>query len=215
MAVYKFRITFEDFEDICRDIEIRPSQTFFDFHRAILGSIGFDEKHAGSFFVSDDSWRKGQEITLLEKDLEPGVKLMKNVKISSFIEQPNQKFIYLYDIQVLWTFQIQLIKIAKEDETSGYPRVTRTVGQPPKQYKQKLLEKLKEEVNNSEHVEFAEKEEPLKENVFTDDKMAYIEGNEKHEWPDDASEISEGAHLEEDENQEDAPGDGEEQQELN
>jgi hypothetical protein len=32
MAVYKLRVTFEEFEDIYRDIEIRASQTFYDLH---------------------------------------------------------------------------------------------------------------------------------------------------------------------------------------
>jgi hypothetical protein len=145
MAVYKFRLTFEDYEDIYRDIEIKSTQTFFDFHEAILQSVGFDMKHAGSFFVSDDFWRKGTEITLLEEDLEPGVKLMKNSKISAFIEQPNQRFIYLYDKQVLWSFQIELIKLVAEDIKTKYPRCIKSTGQAPKQYKQQLLEKLKKE----------------------------------------------------------------------
>src|SRR5438270_9405112 len=145
MAVYKFRLTFEDYEDIYRDIEIRSSHTFFDFHHIILQCIGFDTKHAASFFVSDDFWRKGVEITLLQEDVEPGVKLMKSVKISSYIEQPNQRFIYLYDKKVLWSFFIELIKIVPEDVKAQYPRCVKTVGQAPKQYKQQLLDKLKEE----------------------------------------------------------------------
>ena len=145
MAVYKFRLTFEDYEDIYRDIEIKSTQTFLEFHEAILQSIGFDMKHASSFFAADDFWRKGNEVTLLEEDLEPGVKLMKNVKISSFIERPNQRFVYLYDKQVLWSFQIELIKLVPEDIKTKYPRCIKTIGQAPKQYKQQLLEKLKKE----------------------------------------------------------------------
>src|ERR1700756_3655799 len=128
MAVYKFRLTFEDYEDIYRDIEIKSSQTFFDFHEIILQSIGFDMKHAGSFFASDDFWRKGEEVTLLEEDLEPGVKLMKKVKISSLVMQPNQRFIYLYDKQTLWSFQIELIKLVAEDAAAKYPRCIKSIG---------------------------------------------------------------------------------------
>src|ERR1035437_7419985 len=152
MAVYKFRLTFEDYEDIHRDIEIKATQTFFDFHEVILQSIGFDMKHAASFFVSDDFWRKGTEVTLLEEDIEPGVKLMKNVKISTFIEQPNQRFIYLYDKQVLWSFQIELIKLVPEDIKTKYPRCLKTIGQAPKQYKQQLLDKLKLEQEQEENL---------------------------------------------------------------
>src|ERR1700752_5308051 len=147
MAIYKFRVAFEDFEDITRDLEIRSSQTFYDFFTVILDSIAFDSKHAASFFVSDDYWsKKGTEITLLEEDVEPGVKLMKNAKIASYIEQPNQRFVFLYDKDICWTLYVELIKLVPEDIKANYPRCVKTVGKPPKQYKQKLIEQLKEEV---------------------------------------------------------------------
>ena len=149
MAVYKLRLTFEDYEDIYRDIEIKSTQTFFDLHEIILQSVSFDMKHAASFFACDDYWRKGAEVTLLEEDLEPGVKLMKSVKISALVERPNQRFIYLYDKQVLWSFQLELIKLVPEDIKTKYPRCAKSTGQAPKQYKQQLLEKLKKEQEES------------------------------------------------------------------
>lgn len=144
MAVYKLRVTFEEYEDVYRDIEIRASQTFFDLHHAILQFVSFDTKHAASFFVSDEYWRKNDEITLLEEDLEDGVKLMKKVKISSTVVDPNQRYIYLYDKKVLWSFMVQLIKLVPEDNLVTYPRCVKTVGTAPKQYKQQVLDKLKE-----------------------------------------------------------------------
>ena len=64
MAVYKFKVYFEDYEDIYRVIEIKSNQTFLDFHHAILESIKFDNKQLASFYMSNDAWKKGQEITL-------------------------------------------------------------------------------------------------------------------------------------------------------
>jgi hypothetical protein len=64
MAVYKFKISFEDYEDIFRVIEIKSTQTFLDLHKAILDSIGFDQKQMASFYMSNDSWKRFQEITL-------------------------------------------------------------------------------------------------------------------------------------------------------
>jgi len=176
MAVYKFRLTFEDYEDIHRDIEIKSTQTFFDFHEVILQSIGFDMKHAASFFVSDDFWRKGTEVTLLEEDVEPGVKLMKNVKISSFIEQPNQRFIYLYDKQVLWSFQIELIKLVPEDIKTKYPRCIKTIGQAPKQYKQQVLDKLKQEQEDNLLIDkIPHDDEPIALSMKEEEKLIFDE----------------------------------------
>jgi hypothetical protein len=140
MSVYKFRVVFEDHEDVSRDIEIKPGQTFEDFHAVILQSIKFDTKHAASFFVSDDYWRKEQEITLLEEDLDSETKLMKNTKISTYVENPYQRFIYIYDKKVQWTFLIELIKIESENPKTTYPVCTKSAGQPPKQYKQLITE---------------------------------------------------------------------------
>ncbi|HWY34980.1 MAG TPA: hypothetical protein VNX68_10060, partial [Nitrosopumilaceae archaeon] len=121
MAVYRFRVAFEDNEDTTRDIEIKPTQTFADLHHAIQDAIKFDDKLAASFFVSDDYWRKEQEITLFEEDLDTGVKLMAKTKIASLIETPYQRFIYVYDKTVQWTLMVSLLKIGPEDNKAKYP----------------------------------------------------------------------------------------------
>ena len=140
MAIYRFRIVLEDNEDISRDIEIKSNQTFFDFHDCIQDAVRFDKKHAASFFVSDDYWRKEQEITLLEEDLEADVKLMDKTKIAAHVEHPYQRFIYVFDKKVQWTFLIELIKIDTEKPKVNYPVCIKSVGASPKQYKQTIIE---------------------------------------------------------------------------
>lgn len=145
MAVYKFKLYIEDNEDIYREIEILSSQTFEDFHNAIQDAYKFDKKHAASFFVSDDYWRKDQEITLREEDLpldkdeeRKGVapkKLMSKVKIAKYIESPRQHFVYVFDPMVKWTFCIELMKILPDNPKSTYPSCVKSVGVAPKQYK--------------------------------------------------------------------------------
>ncbi len=39
MAVYKFRVSFEDYDDIHRDIEIKSNQTFADFHKLFINQL--------------------------------------------------------------------------------------------------------------------------------------------------------------------------------
>ena len=68
MAIYRFRVTYEDHEDVYRDIEIKSIQTFEDLHHAIQEAIGFDKSKPASFYMSDDYWRKDQEITLRAED---------------------------------------------------------------------------------------------------------------------------------------------------
>ncbi len=156
MAVYRFKIYLEDNEDIYRDIDIKASQTFEQFHKIIQEAFKFDAKHAAAFFVSDDYWRKGQEITLRKEDLpldedeirkkvEPK-KLMSDIKIAKYIDQPHQRFVYIFDPNVKWGFMIEMIKIIEELPKIKYPLITKSFGTPPKQYKQ--LNMAKEELSS-------------------------------------------------------------------
>lgn len=151
MSVYRFKICLEENEDIYRDIDIKAAQTFEDFHQIIQQAFKFDAKHAASFFVSDDYWRKGVEITLRKEDLpldeeeirkkvEPK-KLMATTKILKYVEQPHQRFVYVFDPEVQWTFLIEMLRIVEDNPKTNYPLVIRSHGNAPKQYKQSNLAK--------------------------------------------------------------------------
>lgn len=152
MAVYKFKIVIEDNEDIYREIEILSGQTFEDFHNAIQDAFKFDKKHAASFFVSDDYWRKDQEITLNKEDLaldseeiRKGVaekKLMSATKIAKYIDNPRQRFVYVFDPVAKWTFCIELMKILPDNPKGNYPACVKSIGTAPKQYKSTAAPKL-------------------------------------------------------------------------
>jgi hypothetical protein len=145
MAIYRFKIVFEDNEEIFREIEIKSTQHFEDFHNAIIQSIGFDNLHNASFYISDDYWRKGEEITLRpteegnnknkRKEDQTQKKLMKVCKMASLIDDPHQKFVYVYDPKSNWTLLIELLKIVAEDTKASYPKIAKLVGEFPKQYK--------------------------------------------------------------------------------
>jgi hypothetical protein len=148
MATYRFRVTFEEHEDVYREIEIKVNQTYEDFHRAIQEAIGFDNSKSASFFMSDDYWRKGLEIASElrkldaddEDDLPPHRKpapmqLMSKTKIAGTIEDPHQKIIYVFDPTALWTLMIELIKIGEDAPKVTYPKCVKTMGTAPKQYK--------------------------------------------------------------------------------
>lgn len=154
MAVYKFKIVIEDNDDIYREIEILSGQTFEDFHNAIQEAFKFDKKHAASFFVSDDYWRKEQEVTLHKEDLEldeeearKGVapkKLMSATKIAKYIESPRQRFLYVFDPAAKWTFCIELMKILPDNPKGTYPSCVKSIGNAPKQYKSTTAPKLEQ-----------------------------------------------------------------------
>jgi len=136
MALYRFKVTFEDYDEVSRDIDIKSNQTFLDLHKAIHQSTGYNPEFPSSFYISNDQWIKGEEITYLpnQRRIDRGVSLMEKVKLSSFIDDPHQKFYYTFNFDRPYDFHVELMKIIL-DEAPGvtYPAVIKSVGEAPRQ----------------------------------------------------------------------------------
>lgn len=142
MPILKFRVYFEEDDSVYRDVAIRHNQNFLELHETILKSYEFDNKHKATFFRSNDQWQKGREISLevYEKEYKAPPLLMKDTTVGSEIKNPNQRFVYLYDFNKNWSFLIELISVAKEENPKlSYPVVVRTEGIAPSQYGTKGL----------------------------------------------------------------------------
>ena len=142
MAILKFRIYLEEDDSVYRDVAIRHKQNFFELHEVILKSFEFDNKHAATFYRSNDHWQRGREISLdkYEKVYKAAPLLMKETSIASEIKDPNQRFIYVYDFAKNWTFLVELINVSKEENPKiSYPAMVRKEGIAPSQYGTKSL----------------------------------------------------------------------------
>lgn len=137
MAIYRFKVSFEDYEDVTREIEIKSDQTFADLHECIQSAVAFDGQMQSSFYMSNDNWLKGKEICSHEKLNKAGKKIshMRDSKLSSFIADPHQKIYYVVDGEAPWTFHIELVKIIPTGDVKlSYPRVSRANGEAPRQF---------------------------------------------------------------------------------
>ena len=143
MAILKFRVYWEDDESIYRDVVIKHTHNFADLHHIILKSYEFDSKHKATFYRSNDNWLRGREISLEkydEKSYKVDPLIMGDVTLGSEVKDPNQKFIYVYDFNKLWTFMVELINVDKEENKKiTYPSCIRTEGIAPSQYGTKGL----------------------------------------------------------------------------
>jgi len=143
MAILKFRVYWEDDESIYRDVVIKHTHNFADLHQCILKSYEFDSKHKATFYRSNDNSLRGREISLEkyeEKSYKVDPLIMGDVTLGSEVKDPNQKFIYVYDFNKLWTFMVELINVDKEENKKIiYPSCIRTEGIAPSQYGTKGL----------------------------------------------------------------------------
>ncbi|WP_442590325.1 IS1096 element passenger TnpR family protein [Pedobacter sp. AW31-3R] len=137
MAIYRFRLSFEDYDEVIREIDIKTTQTFEDLHKALHRSTGYNAEKPSSFYVSSDHWIKGDEIAYLpnQRKIDNGVALMEKAKLSRFIDDPHQKFYYIYNFERPFDFHVELIKIILQDDPKvEYPHLFKTIGEAPKIY---------------------------------------------------------------------------------
>ncbi|TWR29241.1 plasmid pRiA4b ORF-3 family protein [Mucilaginibacter pallidiroseus] len=137
MALYRFRVTFEDYDDVSRDIDVKSNQTFEDLHKAIHQSTGYNFEYPSSFYISNDQWMKGEEITYMpnQKRKDRNIPLMDKIKLSSYIDDPHQKFYYTFNFDRPFDFHVELMKIILDENPAvTYPAVVRSVGEAPKQF---------------------------------------------------------------------------------
>ena len=134
MAVYRFRISFEDYDEVIREIDIKSNQTFKDLHFFFHSIIGYDPEKSSSFYVSNDQWIKNEELAYLptQKKIGREVALVENSKLSKFIDDPHQKFYYIYNFDKPFEFHVELIKILDNNATIEYPTLFKAVGEAPR-----------------------------------------------------------------------------------
>jgi hypothetical protein len=146
MQAYRFRLLFEEQDDFLRDIEIKPGQTFKDFHNIILKSVEIEGNELASFFICDPLWNKQREITLIDMGLKIPetdfnddderkpinlpipVMIMEDVKIREVIEDPHQRILFEYNFLNPITFFIELVKIVDADPKKEYPVCVKSEG---------------------------------------------------------------------------------------
>ena len=130
--LYRFRIILDAEEDVFRDVEIMADNTLEDLHNTILQSFGFDGTEMASFYISDDEWNQGEEISQFDVTEGTGsVKLMNETTLDSVVSETQTKLIYIYDFLSMWTFLVELAEIAEPDPQMDYPNLLFVHGQLP------------------------------------------------------------------------------------
>ena len=136
MAGLKFRVLLDskNKDEIFRDIIISDKDNFETFYKTILKAYNFSNNEMASFYMSNENWDKGYEISLFDMSFDednsqimPGV--MKTCIIGDFIQESDQKIILVHDFLNMWMFLIELIEYKKE--SPKYPEILLAIGKSP------------------------------------------------------------------------------------
>lgn len=131
--IYKFRMLSDEDELFLRDFEVDSESTFLTFHKAIQENLGFDPGQLASFFLADEQWNKGMELTLIDmqNDTQMAAIPMESVKIKELITTRKERLLYVYDIFTDRSLFIELIDILEPKPNVNYPVCTASVGDAP------------------------------------------------------------------------------------
>lgn len=131
--IYKFRVVLDiNEDDVFRDIEIKNSDSFEDFHNAIVHACELDGQQMASFYLSNNDWEQRDEITLFDMSDEfesnENTKIMADWAIHELVTKKSDKLLYVYDFLSMWTFFVELLEISEIEHSVDYPRMVASVG---------------------------------------------------------------------------------------
>lgn len=97
--VYKLTFSCDEVEDFRRVYEADSDATFLELHQAILQSVHYADDQMTSFYMCNDRWEKGQEVTLVEmgSNFEYDNMVMESTRLSDLLEERGQRMIYVFD----------------------------------------------------------------------------------------------------------------------
>ncbi len=135
IMVYNFRLVSDEVDNFKREIKIDADATFLDLRNAICDSVGYDKGQMNSFFLCDDGWEKGKEITLedMGTDSSEDVYLMDECVLSDYVEDEGQRLIFVFDYLTDRSFFMEL-KETQPGRSLKDPVCTVSMGNPPAQF---------------------------------------------------------------------------------
>ena len=152
MIVYRFKVTFENNDDFVREIDLSADQNFFDFYSSIIENLKLDKNLSTAFFLCDHKYRKKKSISLPSEKVSSEIKgeeeeensdaielTMDKCHLNEYIDDPHQRFLFIYDIAADWNFYIELIKILPVHNQNIYPQIVKSVGPTPSELVKKTI----------------------------------------------------------------------------
>lgn len=130
IQILKLRIILDTEADVFRDIEIAMSAPLEHLHSATLDAFGWDNAaEMASYYRSNESWDKGDEIPLMS--MSPELPNMETTSVGDLLPDLNARGVYVYDYLRMWCFFIEPLTIEDAQENTDYPRLMMEFGTPP------------------------------------------------------------------------------------
>lgn len=173
--LFKFRVIMDTEQDVFRDIEIETESNFDSLHKAVLDAFDFEQGEMASFYLSDEEWSKGLEISLMDMGgVDEDSLSMSTTILSDMVMKPGDKILYVYDFMRMWIFYIELVEVKKDKPSTIYPRVALAFGDAPSQDSKEFQDMFESDiVGGPVHAGMADEED--EEDEFGEDDSVFDE----------------------------------------
>lgn len=133
--IFQFRIISDEVSDFAREVLIDCKSTFLDFHNLLVENLGYDPNQITAFFLTNDSWEKELQITLIDMmDENADANLtMDQAVLGDLLKGQGDRLLYVFDFFSERSFFIELTKTYKDLDSSSLPKVSFSHGAPPAQ----------------------------------------------------------------------------------
>ena len=130
--IYRLRVILDVREDVFRDIEIQGADTLEDLHNAIVQAFSLEGQEMASFYLSDEEWNQGEEISLFDmSEGDKKQKTMASLRIEEVLKATHQRMLYVYDFMNIKTFYVEVMAITQPMVGVVYPCVVYSYGDTP------------------------------------------------------------------------------------
>ena len=137
--LFKIKFISDEVDGFLSEIKIDSDATFLDLNRIILQACNYPDDQMTSFYICDDEWERGQQITREDMadagQADEDLYTMADAVLSDFIEDEGQKMEYVFDPFAERVFYLE-VKELIPGEHLDYPAVVRAKGNPPVQIEQ-------------------------------------------------------------------------------
>ncbi|GIV33394.1 MAG: hypothetical protein KatS3mg031_0929 [Chitinophagales bacterium] len=141
MKVIKFEIQVDELDDVVREIEMKPDNTFKDLHSLLQKTFGIKGERGASFFISNKRWQKLNEITLgRESRFERSIDGLKT-PVDKILNETD-RLIYSSDDVPQFTFLMAAQEAEAPVKAQSLPRITRAEGNLPQPAKSKFADHI-------------------------------------------------------------------------
>ena len=170
--LFKFRVIIDTEQDVFRDIEIETESNFDSLHKAVLDAFDFEQGEMASFYLSDEEWSKGLEISLMDMGgVDEDSLSMSTTILSDMVMKPGDKILYVYDFMRMWIFYIELVEVKKDKPSTIYPRVALAFGDAPSQDSKEFQDMFESDIVGGAVVAGTELDEDEEDEFGEDDSI--------------------------------------------